>query len=226
MDPETSFGKAHLPGYLLAAAAAVLIASTSYQPARLIASLAFLGVIVNIELHSLSRHASFDPAPILLASLLVVESLMEFAGIRRPYILLASLTVAAAVQAIAYWEYEGFREPYTPILPVAVLTAPLAGMLLHAEDPFLYTLLSVFETTIAYGIDAWGAEGSQLTLAQASAATAIYSLLYMEERLLIPVLIVATTYFIKVLASSGKLASKTYPSIDPYLKILLEGIAA
>lgn len=225
MRDNMVFNRIHLPAYVTVASAFIIILLTPSPLLNLLVALISLGIVINIELLGLSRHGSFDPNPIILETIMLIQVLLHYTGMDKPYIILLAIAASSTIIASSYWEGEGYQAPYTPILPIALFIAPLAGIMVRASSPFLYTLISLLETSILYGIDTWKASGITELAAHLSAAIAVYSILYLATGSGTATLIVSTTYFIKLLASTGVNGSKIYPSIDPLVKILLGGAA-
>ncbi len=224
MNMGNAFSRVHIPSYLVVASVSVLMAALPSPLQSLITSLIGLGIVVNIELIGVSRFESFDPSPVLLSIILVVEGFTRYAGLDRPYITLLAVATGSVLISASYWEEQGYTAPYTPLLPIAIFTAPLAGILTGSKHPFLYTLVSMLETSILYGVNTWKTSDVVNLLAHILVAVAIYGFVYTVTGELVVTLLISATYFVKYLATMSERLREAYPSIDPYLKTILEGV--
>lgn len=218
------FARIHLPAYMVAAASSLLMGLLASPIKALIVSLVGVAVVVNLELLGVSRFESFDPIPVLLQIVLVVEALVSYVGVDRPYIVLLGVASASVLISASYWEEPGYTSPYTPLLPIALFTAPLAGILAGAGHPFLLTIISMLETSIVYGVNTWESGDVVHLASHILAAATVYGLVYQLTGDPQVTLFLSATYFVKYLATGHDKLAAIYPSIDPYIKAILEGV--
>lgn len=224
MTHRDVFGRIHLPAYAIVAGSLLVMCLVPSPLQALITSLVAIALVVNIELLGVSRYETFDPSPVLLSIILLIHGLVSYAGIDRPYIVLLAIASASVLISASYWEEPGYTIPYTPLLPIALFTAPLAGILVGAGHPFLYTLVSMLETSVLYGVNTWKTGDAPHLLAHVLVAASLYGLVYLMTGELVVTLLISTTYFVKYLATGDERLSAIYPSMDPFIKTILEGV--